>query len=101
MTKLIFYLTVIFTILMLLIPTAYKVINTNYTNLYHVTNSLIIEAAYKCYYADDCPDNKIELKTLYAKGYLEKDIINPVTKAIYSDKSYVILKKTDSIFNPL
>ena len=85
---------------MIFVPTAYKVIKKNYANLYHVTNSLIIEAAYKCYYADDCQDSKITLETLYDKGYLSKDIIDPVTKAVYNENSYVILGKTNSTFYP-
>jgi hypothetical protein len=86
---------------MVSIPTFYKVISENHRKLYIVTEKLVIEAAEKCYYDDKCKNTKITLKELYENNYLKDKVINPVTKEIYSDNSFVQLKKVDSTFNPV
>ena len=99
--KTIIYLSIIVCILVIAVPTLYKVIAENHRKLYIVTNKMIIEAANKCFYDDKCPDNKVTLKELYDHGHLKDKVIDPVTKVVYADNSYVILKKEGSTFNPL
>ena len=76
------------------------VIKDNHNKLYIVNHKLIIEAAEKCYYDDICQESKITLKELYDNNYLEKGIIDPITKALYNNEAYVLLSKTDSSFFP-
>ena len=97
--KIIVYITVVACMLLIFIPTLYKVIYTNHNNLNTVTEKLIIESAYKCYYADKCKNSIITLKDLYDNNYLEKDIINPVTKEVYPETSYVVITKDNATFN--
>ena len=97
--KFVVYVTVLACMLLIAVPTLYKVIYANHSKLNAVTEKLITEAAYKCYYADKCKSNVITLKELYNNGYLEKDIVNPVTKEIYLDSSYVVLNKDSATFN--
>lgn len=68
--------------------TAYKVIRMHNDNLILVTEKRIIEAAQKCWREDKCPNDIVTLKELYENNYLEQEI-NPLTKEIYSDASYV------------
>ncbi|MBR4231445.1 MAG: hypothetical protein IKR74_04775 [Bacilli bacterium] len=100
-SKFIICLSIIICSLMVSIPTFYKVISENHRKLYIVTEKLVIEAAEKCYYDDKCKNTKITLKELYENNYLKDKVINPVTKEIYSDNSFVQLKKVDSTFNPV
>ena len=100
-SKIIIYLTVIACIFIIAIPTLYKVISENHRKLYIVTNKRVIEAAQKCFYDEKCLSTKITLKELYKNGYLNEKVIDPVTKIVYSDDSYVMLKKVDSTFNPV
>ena len=100
-SKFIICLTIIICSLMVSIPTFYKVISENHRKLYIVTNKKVIEAAEKCFFDDKCKSTKITLKELYDNNYLKDTVINPVTKEIYSNNSYVELKKVDSTFNPV
>ena len=100
-SKIIIYLSIIACIAIVGIPTLYKVISENHRKLYIVTNKMVIEAAEKCYYDDKCKSTKVTLKELYDNSYLTEKIIDPVTKEVYADNSYVLLKKVDSTFNPL
>lgn len=79
---------IIIIILLISVPTAYKVLKTHNEHLYEATYEKIINAAKKCYYESICLDEKTTLKTLYDKEYLER-ISNPVTKEFYSEESYV------------
>jgi competence protein ComGC len=94
-------LTVIICTLIIAIPTFYKVITEHNRKLNIVTNKMIIEAAQDCYYDNKCQNTKITLEELYNQGYLSERVINPVTKEVYADNSYVILKKEDSKFHAL
>lgn len=85
-------ITVIFStiiiILIISIPTIYKVIKNHNNSLYQVVEDKIIEAAEKCYYEEKCLTDTILLKDLYELKYLEK-INNPITKEYYNEESYV------------
>lgn len=98
--KIVIYVTIIAIIIIVGCPTFYKVVKENHQNLYVVTNKLIIEAAERCYYEEKCEGNIITLKDLYNKNYLEESVIDPVTKIVYDDSSYVEIKEKDSTFFP-
>ncbi len=89
---------IIIIILLITIPTTYKVIKNHQNNLKRSTESKIIEAAKKCYYEDKCEGDKIFLKDLYNFDYLGK-ISNPLTKEYYSEDSYVEIKDNSFVFN--
>ncbi len=74
--------------------TTYKVVTKHQKNLLLVSEKRIVEAAKKCQWEEKCPQDKVLLKELYANNYLEQEI-NPLTKEIYNDNSYV-LKKEDT-----
>lgn len=95
-------ITVIFSIIIIVllisIPTAYKVIKNHHKNLIRTTESRIIEAAKKCYFEEKCTEDKIYLKDLYALEYLDK-ISNPLTKEYYNEESYIEVSEGKFIFN--
>lgn len=81
--------SIIAIILIISIPTIYKVVKNHNNNLISVVEDKIIEAAKQCYFEEKCNDNKIYLKDLYSLEYLEK-VSNPITKEYYNDNSYVL-----------
>lgn len=85
-------LSVIACLLIITIPTIYKVIKDHQTKLYDVLEKEIIEASEKCWNKGDCEADTITLKELYDLKYLEKQI-DPVTKKVYKEDSTII--KTD------
>lgn len=89
MNKKIVIISVIIILVIISIPTGYKVIKNHHNNLYKVVNDKIIESAKKCYYDDVCIEDKITLKFLYEKGYLKEKLNDPVTKEYYNEASYV------------
>lgn len=89
--KITIYGTIIIIILILGIPTTYKVIQNHNTKLIEATESKIIEAGKKCYFDGTCEEDKITLKTLYDLNYLDK-ISNPITKEYYNENSYILIK---------
>lgn len=80
--------TIIVIILLISIPTIYKVVKNYQNNLYVVVEQKIINSAKKCYYEEKCKENKITLKELYELKYLDK-VSNPITKEYYNEESYV------------
>ena len=80
--------SIIVIILIISIPTIYKVVNMHQKNLYRVVEEKIIESAKKCYYENVCEGPNITLELLYEKNYLE-EVSNPVTKEVYNKDSYV------------
>lgn len=87
--------SIIVSLLILFIPTIYKVIKNHQENLYQVVEEKIINSAKKCFYEDKCKEEKIYLKDLYALNYLEK-VSNPITKEYYNEESYI--KRNDKEF---
>lgn len=85
--------TIIACLLIIGVPTFYKVVESNHDKLYTVTNKEIIEAAEKCYYEKACDSKTVTLNELYEKGYLKEEIIDPVSKVVYSKESYVTISK--------
>lgn len=98
--KIVIYITIVALIIMIACPTFYKVVKDNHEKLYVVTNKLIIEAAEKCYYEGNCENKKITLKELYEKKYLTEKVIDPVSKIVYEESSYVEINEKDSTFFP-
>lgn len=91
--KIIVYITVLVCLLMIGVPTLYKIVKENEQNLYLVSEKKITEAAYKCYYEGKCAKNTVTLEELYQKGYLVNEEIDPITKEVYSKDSYVVINK--------
>ena len=83
--------SIIAILLIISIPTIYKVIKNHNDNLYEVVEEKILNAAKKCYYDEVCVEDKILLKDLYELDYLEK-VSNPITKEYYNENSYVLRK---------
>lgn len=50
----------------------------------------IIDAADKCTIDKKCVNDKILLKDLYDKNYIETKVVNPKTKKLFNEKSYVL-----------
>lgn len=98
--KIIIYITIIFVVLLISVPTIYKVINDNHEKLYLVTEKLIKESAERCVYEGVCKSSKVTLKELYEYRYIKDQLMDPVTKAIYKDSSYVELTKKETNFYP-
>ncbi len=80
--------SIIVIVLILIIPTTYKVIKNHQNRLYEVVEKKIVEAAKKCYYEEKCVSEQITLKELYDLDYLEQ-ISNPITKEYYNESSYI------------
>lgn len=98
--KIVIYITTISIILIVALPTLYKVIKQNHDRLYLVSEKDIIESAENCYFDSKC-SKKVTLKELYDNKYLEKGMIDPVTKEVYLDSSYVLINlKKESTFYP-
>jgi len=87
-------------LLIILIPTVYKVIKNHQDNLYQVVEEKIINGAKKCYYEEKCLNEKNKLKELYELNYLG-EVNNPITKEYYNEESYVERKKSEFKFIPI
>ena len=88
--------SIIVIILIIFIPTTYRVIKDHQDNLYKVVDDKIIEAAKNCFFADICKESKITLKMLYENNFLEK-VSDPISKEYYNELSYV--KRTGNEFS--
>ena len=88
--------SIIIVILLISVPTVYKVVKTHQDNLYKVVEEKIIAAAEKCVYEDKCKNKNITLKELYESKYLEK-VSNPVSKEYYNE-SYVTKESNKYVF---
>lgn len=98
--KIVVYITIIAILIIVGVPTFYKVVKDNHEKLYIVTNKLVIESAERCYYEEKCENEKVTLKELYEKEYIKKEVIDPVSKIVYDEMSYVEIKEKDSTFFP-
>ncbi len=81
--------SIVLIILIISVPTFYKVVKNHVDNLYLVVEDKIIESARKCYLEDKCLNEKITLKELYDNNYLDK-VIDPISKEYYSESCYVL-----------
>lgn len=89
--------SIIVILLIITIPTVYKVIKYHNDNLYQVVEGKVLEAAKKCYYEEKCVNEKILLKELYDLNYLES-VSDPITKEYYNEESYVLRENTSFTF---
>lgn len=89
--------SIIVILLIILIPTTYKVIKNHNDNLYQVVEEKIIGAAKSCFYDEKCLDERILLKDLYELNYLDK-VSNPITKEYYNINSYILRKNNNFKF---
>lgn len=89
--KLWIYFTCLSILLLIGIPSTYKVITQHNTRMLKYTTQKIIEAAKDCYYNNSCVGEEITLEEIYEKTGLV-EMHNPVTKKIYNKKSYVSVK---------
>lgn len=80
------------------VPTLYKVIENNHYRLHEVTEKYIIEAASKCYYEKKCDSRDITLKELYDKKYITEEVIDPVSKIVYNNASFAHVEQNNSYF---
>lgn len=90
------YGTLIAVIAIIAIPTVYKVVKDNRKKLADVNEKTIVEKAEKCIYEGNCKTNIVTLKTLYEKAYIKDKVVNPYDKTLYSEDSYVVVKKEGS-----
>ena len=88
--------SVIIILLLIVIPTAYKVVKNHYNHLYRVVESKIVEAAKKCYFDDMCEEH-ITLNELYNLKLLDK-MSDPISKEYFNPNSYVEVKDNDFKF---
>ena len=80
--------SIIIIILIIAIPTTYKVIKNHNDHLYQVVEKKIVEAAKKCYYEEICSHETITLKKLYEYELLEP-VSDPISKEYYNEDSYI------------
>ena len=95
--KKIIYVTIAILIILILIPTIYKVVKNHENALYKVVNKKVIETAITCKNQGFCTNEKITLKELYELEMLE-EVNDPVTKQIYNQDSYVVKEDNQYIF---
>ena len=88
LNKLTIFVTIIAIILIIGVPTYYKV-NSRYESRVELTmkNKIKVKAI-QCWNDSKCPNDTVYLSDLYKTGYLDK-VINPVTKKAINDYSYV------------
>lgn len=86
------YMTSLIVVLLIGIPSTYKVIKKHNERMLKNTTQKIVEAAKDCYYNDSCVTEEITLEEIYEKTGLP-EMYNPVTKKIYNEKSYVSVKE--------
>ena len=86
--------SIIVIILIITIPTIYKVVSMHHDNLYRVVEDKIIEKAKKCRNDGICLNDKITLVSedskTYEFQYIEK-MSDPVTKEYYNENSYITI----------
>ena len=96
-SKFVINVTIIGIVLIILIPTVYKIVVEHNDRLLKVTTKRIEEAAKNCKLDEKCTNDKITLKELYDKKYLKKES-NPITKKYYNEESYVKVNKNNYKF---
>lgn len=99
--KIVIYVTIFALIALVSVPTVYKVIKKNHAKLNMVTEKYIIETAESCFYDNVCTNSTITLADLYSYHYLKDDVVDPISKIVYSHKSYVTIYENESVFTPL
>lgn len=96
--KIIIYGTILFILLVIAIPSTYKVIKKHQDRLLRNTVQKIVETAKDCYYNASCVDDKITLEELYEKTDLER-MSNPITKEVFHESSYVLVSENFKFYD--
>lgn len=89
--KTIFIVIFVMIILTIAVPTIMQINENHQNRLMKVETLAIKENALKCYLKKDCLNNKIYLKELIEKKYLQRGI-NPKTDEYFKDDVYVLIK---------
>ncbi len=82
------YTTTLLLILLIAIPSTYKVVHRHNERMLRNVTKKIEETAKDCYYNNSCIEDKITLGEIYEKTGLQT-MSNPITKKVYSEESYV------------
>ena len=80
------------------IPTVYKVIKNHQKHLVQASESKVIDAAKKCYYEEKCTNDVITLQELFDLNYLTENVSNPISKEVYNMESYVKVEDNNFSF---
>lgn len=96
--KYIIFFTIIALILLVSIPTIYKVVKNHQNKQIAVVEKKVIEAGRLCQYKKECPNEEITLKELYDLKYLDK-LVNPINKKVYDEDSTITITKQEIIVN--
>jgi hypothetical protein len=89
--KIVIFISVIAFALIITIPTLININTKHKDNIYKSITLKIEESAKKCVIEEKCKGDKIFIKELYDKKYLEKQI-NPYNKKYINENSYVTKK---------
>lgn len=93
-TKTIIISTILVIIILIAITTSYQINLKHKQKLFSSMQNKIIDQALKCHNEDNCQENKILLKELYEKKYLET-IINPLNDEYLNENSYIEILDLD------
>lgn len=98
--KVILWMTIFGSILIIALPTVLKIYKNHQDRLYQVATKKITETALDCFHDDVCEEPAVTLSELKKNGYLEFDVVDPETKTYFPDdvvliydEYQVILKK--------
>lgn len=90
--KLILLLTVIGALLIIALPTIFKIYQGYESRSYEVAARIILESASDCYRDGVCTKEQMTIGDLKKTGYLKEDVINPRTKT-YFDESLILVER--------
>lgn len=77
--------------------TFFKIKKEHDANLWKVLNKEVIESANRCKNEDHCLEDKATINHLINNQYLKDVVINPITKEILNDQSYVDFTKQEFV----
>ena len=78
------------------IPTVITVNREHQKRILHVTITRIKESAERCFNREECEGDRVTLRELYKKNFLEP-VSNPITMEYYNENSYVIIDEYGNI----
>lgn len=97
-SKIILILFIIVIIFVVLFASYRRIYKEHEAKLIKVTTNKVVEAGKKCYLDNKCKGNSVTIKELKELGYLEKDIINPLTKELLNEDLVVTYKNKECSF---
>lgn len=81
--KFVLLLTVIAIILIVALPTIFKIYQRHEARMYEVASRKILEKAEECYRDQICQNKTMTIEELKKTGYLKTDVVNPRTKTYF------------------